>query len=113
TDFPLDPRNLKDGKDLKIEVKFRSDGCFSVNGLTGKKEFPHSDVLLILVSPESIKCLTVEELKSGKKISKEGKTNYLYQKKEFQVHKERILKYTNYVKKCFAFVEQKKQDTVV
>lgn len=57
-----------------VEVKFKSNGCFSYKDLG--KNYPYENVLVIVVSKRHIKSLTVEELKAGKEITEKSQ-NYL------------------------------------
>lgn len=47
-----------------IEVKFRASGTFTANDLP--KDYPYENAYIILVSKKHIKCITVEEVNSGK-----------------------------------------------
>ncbi len=55
-----------DTKDVYfIEVKFRASEEFSIKNLP--KSYPYENAYIILVSKKHIKCITVDELKEGKK----------------------------------------------
>lgn len=80
-----------------VEVKFKSDGCFSYKNLG--KNYPYENVLVIVVSKRHIKSLTVEELKAGEEITANSK-NYLgkyFHKK----YKEVVIEFCDYAARYF------------
>lgn len=76
-----------------IEVKFRAGGCFSFEGLKG--EYPYMNAFIIVVSRKHIKCLSAKELKDGKLITADC-TNYLGNRKEFELDKQVIIDFCNF-----------------
>jgi hypothetical protein len=84
-----------------IEVKFRASGEFKFNDLP--KNYPYENVYIILVSKKHIKCITFEELKSGKEITPTSK-NYLGSRKEFDLDKEIIIDFCKFAVQFFESV---------
>ena len=73
-----------------VEVKYRSDGKFSYEHLEkDDKVYPYKDCILILVSRDKIKALSVKELQSGQTITAEC-NNYLGYRKEFGLDQQTI-----------------------
>jgi hypothetical protein len=88
----------KDKNVYFIEVKFRANGSFKYSNLP--ENYPYENAFIVLVSKKHIKCLTVEELKSGKEITPES-NNYLGYRKEFDLEKEVIIQFCNFAVKFF------------
>ena len=76
-----------------IEVKFRASGEFRAKDLP--KNYPYNNAYIILVSKKHIKCLTVEELLTGKEITPDSR-NYLGSRKEFDLEKDVIINFCNF-----------------
>ncbi|HYC28825.1 MAG TPA: hypothetical protein VEB42_08415 [Chitinophagaceae bacterium] len=81
-----------------VEVKFRADGCFSCRELD--KNYSHEDALVIVVSKDSIKCLSVRELKEGQEIT-EDSCNYLADRPEFDLRKDVVVDFCDFAKTFF------------
>jgi hypothetical protein len=81
-----------------VEVKFRADGCFSGRELD--KNYPYDDALVIVVSKDSIKCLSVRELRLGEVISAEC-DNYLTDRAEFQLRKDVVEDFCDFARRFF------------
>lgn len=81
-----------------VEVKFRAAETFKLSDLP--KDYPYTNAYIIVVSKKHIKCLTVEELKSGKEITPTCKS-YLGSRKEFDMDKEVIIDFCNFAVKFF------------
>ncbi|RXG29887.1 hypothetical protein [Leeuwenhoekiella marinoflava] len=81
-----------------IEVKFRTNGCFTLADLY--KNYPYQNALIILVSKKHIKCISVEELNTGKEIN-ETSRNYLGSRKEFELNKDVIIEFCAFATKFF------------
>lgn len=81
-----------------VEVKFRASGEFRAKDLP--KNYPYTNAYIILVSKKHIKCLTVEDLLSGKEITPESK-NYLGNRKEFDLDKDVIVDFCNFAIQFF------------
>lgn len=81
-----------------VEVKFRANESFKYSNLP--KDYPYGNAYIIIVSKKRIKCLTVEELKSGKEITPSCR-NYLGSRKEFDLDKEVILDFCDFAVKFF------------
>jgi hypothetical protein len=81
-----------------VEVKFRADGCFCGKDLD--KDYPYDDALVIVVSKNSIKCLSVRELRAGMKISMDCE-NYLTAREEFQLRKDVVDDFCEFAGKFF------------
>ena len=80
------------------EVKFRVDGCFSASDMD--KDYPYDDALVIVVSKDSIKCLSVRELKDGLQITNECH-NHLADRAEFQLRKDVVDDFCDFAKRFF------------
>lgn len=91
---------FKSGKAHFIEVKFRKSGNFKLSDLQEKGEYPYENALIVVVSKKHIKCLSFQELKSGKEITPTCQ-NYLGKRKEFDTDKEKIIDYCQYAVKFF------------
>jgi hypothetical protein len=81
-----------------VEVKFRASETFKYSDLP--KNYPYGNAYIILVSKKHIKCLNVEELKSGKEITSTCK-NYLGSRKEFDLDKKVIVDFCEFAVKFF------------
>jgi hypothetical protein len=84
-----------------VEVKFRANETFKYSNLP--KDYPYGNAYIIVVSKKHIKCLTVEELKSGKEISPTCK-NYLGNRKEFDLDKDVIIDFCDFAVRFFEHV---------
>jgi hypothetical protein len=84
-----------------VEVKFRANGSFKYSDLG--KDYPYGNAYVIVVSKKHIKCLKVEELKSGKEITASCR-NYLGSRKEFDLDKEVILEFCDFAVQFFESV---------
>lgn len=81
-----------------VEVKFRAAETFKFSDLP--KDYPYTNAYIIVVSKKHIKCVTVEELKSGKEVSPTCR-NYLGSRKEFDMDKEVIIDFCDFAVKFF------------
>ena len=81
-----------------IEVKFRASEEFSFKHLP--KNYPYENAYIILVSKKHIKCITVEELQSGKEINPTSQ-NYLGKRKEFDLDKDVIIDFCKFAVQFF------------
>ncbi len=84
-----------------IEVKFRASGEFKFNDLP--KDYPYENAYIILVSKKHIKCITFQELKEGKEISKTSR-NYLGSRKEFDLKKDIIIDFCKFAVQFFSVI---------
>ena len=80
------------------EVKFRAAETFKYSDLP--KDYPYGNAYIIIVSKKHIKCITVEDLKSGKEITPNCK-NYLGSRKEFDLDKQIIIDFCEFAVKFF------------
>jgi hypothetical protein len=81
-----------------VEVKFRASEAFKYSDLP--KDYPYGNAYIIIVSKKHIKCVTVEELKSGKEITPSCH-NYLGKRKEFDLDKDVIIDFCDFAVKFF------------
>ena len=81
-----------------VEVKFRANEEFSFKNLP--KSYPYENAYIILVSKKHIKCITVEELKSGKEITPTSH-NYLGNREEFGLDKDVIIEFCKFAVQFF------------
>ena len=84
-----------------IEVKFRASEEFSINDID--QDYPFENCFFIVVSKKHIKCLSYLELKSGKSITPSSH-NYLGNRKEFELDKEKIISFCDLAVKYFSEV---------
>jgi hypothetical protein len=84
-----------------VEVKFRANGEFRQKDLP--ENYPYINAYIIVVSKRHIKCLTVEELMAGKEITPKS-TNYLGNRKEFDLDKEIIIDFCKFAIQFFESV---------
>lgn len=91
-------QNPKNNEVFFIEVKFRASEEFKKSDLP--KNYPYKNAFIIVVSKKHIKCITVEELENGKEISPES-TNYLGNRKEFNLDKQIIIDFCNFAIQFF------------
>jgi len=80
-----------------VEVKFSTNGCFSEKDLGG---FHFDDALIIVVSKQNIKCLSVRELKKGWQITPTC-SNFLADRAEFELRKDVIEDFTEFAERFF------------
>lgn len=81
-----------------VEVKFRANGEFKFKDLP--KNYPYENAYIILVSKKHIKCITFEELQTGKEITSTSH-NYLGNRKEFDLDKDVIIDFCNFAIQFF------------
>ena len=94
-------QNTKTGDVFFIEVKFRASEEYSLNDVD--KDYPFENAFFIIVSKKHIKCLSYQELKSGKRITPTCH-NYLGNRKEFELDKEVIIDFCDFAVKFFSEV---------
>jgi hypothetical protein len=91
----------KEDTAYEIEVKYREDSSFTFKSLSTKyPEYPHIEVLFVVVSPDTIKCISFSELKAGASISS-GSGHMLGDRPEFSAHNEVIAYYSGFIKNVF------------
>ena len=98
-------QNPKNGDVHFVEVKFRASETFTEKDL--QADYPYDNAYIVLVSKKHIKCITVEELRSGKEISPTSQ-NYLGRRKEFDLDKDVIIEFWDFAVKFFENVEEPK-----
>lgn len=81
-----------------VEVKFRASGEFRFKDLP--KDYPYTNAFIVVVSKRHIKCLTVMELQEGKEITPTS-TNYLGNRKEFDLKKDVIIDFCKFAVQFF------------
>ena len=91
-------QNPKTNEVYFIEVKFRASETFSKTNLP--KDYPFRNAYIILVSKRHIKCITVNELEEGKKITPRCH-KYLGNRKEFQLDKNVIREFCEFAIRFF------------
>jgi hypothetical protein len=91
-------QNPKNNEVFFIEVKFRANETFSFKDLP--KGYPYDNAYIVLVSKKHIKCITVDELKTGKEINPSSK-NYLGSRKEFDLEKNVIVDFCDFAVQFF------------
>lgn len=98
-------QNTKTGDVFFIEVKFRASEELSLDDINKEygNEYPFENAFFILVSKKRIKCLSYQELKSGKEITTTSH-NYLGNRKEFELDKEVIINFCDFAVKFFSEV---------
>lgn len=94
-------QNTKTGDVFFIEVKFRANEEFSISDV--ERDYPFENAFFIVVSKKHIKCLSYQELKSGKEITLTSH-NYLGNRKEFELDKEVIINFCDFAVKFFSEV---------
>ena len=94
-------QNIENGKLDYVEVKYRKDGRFSIKDLIDG--FPYKNAIFIVVSKYSIKAITFSDLERGKKLPDDGIK--LEDFKAFDLDKQLIWKYRQYVESFFDGVE--------
>ena len=90
-DFVVQHRH--DKETFFVDVRFRSTGYFTARDLDKEYHHPYDNTLIIVVSPENIKCLSVAELRTGKMISPDCR-NLLSERSEFQLRKDVVRDFT-------------------
>mgnify|MGYP001610770043 CR=1 FL=1 len=91
-------QNAGTGDVFFIEVKFRASEEFSINDID--KDYPFENAFFIIVSQKHIKCLSYQELKSGKSITPSSH-NYLGNRKEFELNKDVIINFCDFAVRFF------------
>ena len=94
-------QNPKTDEVFFIEVKFRAKEEFSLSEV--EKDYPFENAFFIVVSKNHIKCLSFQELKSGREITPTSH-NYLGNRKEFELDKEVIKDFCDFAVKFFSEV---------
>jgi hypothetical protein len=90
-----------DNSAYEIEVKYREDSSFTYEMLSATyPEYPHIEVLFVVVSPDTIKCISYSELKAGASISSGG-GHFLGDRPEFEAHNGVIAYYSGFIKNVF------------
>lgn len=84
-----------------VEVKFRADGEFLFKDI--QEDYPFENAFFVVVSKKHIKCLSYQELKSGKEITPSSH-NYLGNRKEFELDKAVIIDFCDFAVKFFSEV---------
>jgi hypothetical protein len=85
----------------EIEVKYREDSVFTYEGLASKyPEYPHVEALFVIVSPDTIKCISFTELLSGQSV-KPGSEHLLGDRPEFKEQADVIKYYSGFIKNVF------------
>ncbi|MDM0115872.1 hypothetical protein QTI66_27235 [Variovorax sp. J22R133] len=91
----------KGGAAYEIEVKYREDSIFKFRDLSEKyPEYAHVEVLFVVVSPETIKCISFSDLKGGSSTSA-GAGHLLGDRPEFAEHYDIINYYSGFSRKVF------------
>ena len=97
-------QNPKTDEVFFIEVKFRASGEYSLSNVKEDyKDYPFENAFFIVVSKKHIKCLSYQELKSGREINPTSH-NYLGNRKEFELDKEVIKDFCDFAVKFFSEV---------
>lgn len=94
-------QNPKTDEVFFIEVKFRANETFVQKDLP--KDYPYENAYIVLVSKKHIKCITVNELISGKEITPTS-SNYLGSRKEFDLDKQVIIEFCKFAVQFFESV---------
>ena len=81
-----------------VEVKYRAKENFSFEDLPN--DYPWVNAYFIIVSKKHIKCITYQDLKSGKVITPTSQ-NYLSKRKEFELDKDIIISFCEMAVKFF------------
>lgn len=84
-----------------VEVKYRSNGSFSINDIKGEYPWPHA--YFIVVSREHIKCLTYKQLATGKGIAP-ACNNLLIVRKDLDLDRKLIVQFGQLAKRFFTGV---------
>jgi hypothetical protein len=90
----------KGGRAHFIEVKFRASESFKLSDIDKNGDYPYQNALIVIVSKKRIKCISYQELRSGKEITPTCH-NYLGKRKEFETDKEKIIEYCEYAVRFF------------
>ena len=93
-----DPRN---NRLHFVEVKYRSNGAFSIEDIKGDYPWPHA--YFIVVSREHVKCLTYKQLAAGKAISPTC-NNLLIVRKDLDLDRKLIVQFGQLAKRFFTGV---------
>lgn len=88
----------KDGNVYFIEVKYREKGDFTIGDLPD--DYPYNNSYIVVVSKQHIKCVTLPELRAGKKVTSTS-TNYLRDRREFNPDQENITSFCEFAVKFF------------
>lgn len=86
----------------ELEVKYREDSSFGLAELASKyDEYQHVEVLFVVVSPETIKCISHAQLQRGE-VVEPGGGHFLGDRQEFAQHRDLIGYYTGFVRNVFS-----------
>lgn len=84
-----------------VEVKYRSNGRFSIDDIKGDYPWPHA--YFIVVSREHIKCLTYKQLAAGRAITPTC-NNLLIVRKDLGLDRQLIVRYAQVANRFFTGV---------
>jgi len=87
-----------------VEVKYRSNGQFSINDFKKYEDYPFKSAYFIILSKKTIKCLTYKELMHGFHID-ENTDNQLIDRKEFQFTEEIFREYLELMEDLFSNID--------
>lgn len=93
-----DPRN---NRLHFVEVKYRSNGSFSIEDIRGEYPWPHA--YFIVVSKDHVKCLTYKQLAAGKAITATC-NNLLIVRKDLDLDRKLIVQFGQLAKRFFTGV---------
>ena len=88
----------KDGNVYFIEVKYRENGEFTIGDLPD--DYPYNNSYIVVLSKQHIKCVTIPELRAGKKVTPTS-INFLRDRREFHLDQENITNYCDFAVKFF------------
>lgn len=97
----------KDDQVHFVEVKYKGEGFFDITDLEkDNKIYPYEECIIIVISRDKMKSLTVKDLRANKKITPFCE-NYLARQKEFSLEKGIVSDYLEIVKIFFSSIPPK------
>jgi len=90
----------RDRKAHFIEVKFRANESLRLSDVDKHADYPYENALFVVVSKKHIKCISFQELLDGEEITPQCQ-NYLGNRDEFELDKDKIIEYCKYAVKFF------------
>lgn len=93
-----------------VEVKYKGDGNYSISDLDkDNKTYPYEDCIIILVTKDKIKSLSVKDLRSNKRITPDCE-NYLGRRSESNLDRGIISDYLQIVRIFFGNIPSKLEE---
>lgn len=88
-----------------IEVKYRSNGKFSMSDLKKYEDYPFKSTYFVILSKKSIKCITYSEMSRGFYIDEKNDKYHLIDREEFHFNENIYNEYIDLMERLFCNIE--------